>query len=206
MRSIILGLLAVVGLASATNNTSAQYYRSNGYNYQSYSNGYQPYSGYYYPPSGLTNFPNAYNPWARYHNNNYNQYAAAAYFNYMVQYNNATIFNPSLYPGYGLSDYSFQNFGFNQFNGLGVNNFNQPALQKEVGGFVAVDRATAVNPVSGTVLKPYRGIALTREGTFYHVPGTGSLTAWGTFLPGSGVYVNPLTGTTYNPTTGLIAR
>ena len=188
MRNLIPCLLAAAGVAFLSNTASAQFYNP-----------------YYYPPSGLTNYPTAYNPWARYHNNYYVP-PATAYFNYAAQYNYATIFNPSLYPAYSFNNSGYSDFGFNQFNGVGVNNFGQPRLQREVGSFVAVNRTTAVNPVSGTILKPYRGVALTREGTFYQVPGTGSITAWGTYVPGSGVYVNPVTGTTYNPSTGLIAR
>lgn len=184
MRRLILAFLATVGLAAAANTASAQYFNP-----------------YYYPPSGLTNMPTVHNPWARYHNNYY--IPPAAYFNYAVQYNYATIFNPSLYSPLGTYDYGYQNFGVNQFGGLGL---NAGVVQKEVGGFVPVNRTTAVNPVSGTILKPYQGVALTREGPFYRVPGTGSITAWGTYLPGSGVYVNPFSGTQYNPATGLIAR
>ncbi len=193
MRRLILCLLTVFGVASATNTASAQFNNPYGY-------------GGYYPPSGLTNFPTVYNPWARYRNPYTSYVTPATYFNYAVQYNSATIFNPSLYPAYSFNNFGYQNFGVNQFNNLGVNQFNPPSVQQEVGGFVAVNRTTAINPVSGTILKPYKGVALTREGTFYQVPGTGSITAWGTYVPGSGVYVNPFTGTRYNPSTGLIVR
>lgn len=186
MRRYLLALIALAGVGALANSASAQYFPYNGYGY--YAN----------TPSGLSNYPTVYNPWARYRNN-YNPYAAS-YYNYSVAYNYATMFNASLYPPYSFNNN--YNYGY-QF---GFNNFGLPRVQQEVGGFVGVNRNTAVNPVSGTILKPNRGVALTREGAFYQVPGTGSISAFGTYIPGSGVYVNPLTGTQYSPSTGLIVR
>ena len=76
-------------------------------------------------------------------------------------------------------------------------------VQIEPGRFVPAGPGLAVNPVSGTVLAPFRGVALTNEGPFYRA---GGVTAFGTYVPSAGVYVNPITGARYNPATGVIVR
>ncbi|MGL4420147.1 MAG: hypothetical protein ACRCZF_05755, partial [Gemmataceae bacterium] len=86
-----------------------------------------------------------------------------------------------------------------QGNGMGL-------TQYEPGRFFPVGLDAAQNPVSGTVLRPFSGVAFTNEGAFYRVPGTGSFTPFGTYVPGSGIYVNPFSGVNYNPQTGAIVR
>ena len=104
----------------------------------------------------------------------------------------------------------YQNL-YNPFNPYspysnGYGSFTQPFVQREAGRFIPVARDLAVNPITGTQLAPYRGVAVTTEGAFYRAPGSGSFTANGAFIPGSGVYVNPITGTVYQPGSGLILR
>jgi hypothetical protein len=161
------------------------------------------------------------NPWAP---QQIQPIVPAAIHNLQVQYTYATLMNASLYSYQPLWNTNRQAYGNGAtmlpgiipgINGGGTNtpgeSNDQPVppnsrLQVEVGRFVPVARDIYANPISGTVLSTRRGVALTREGAFYRLPGTGSLTAWGAFIPGSGVYVNPLTGAAYDPVTGLIAR
>jgi hypothetical protein len=82
----------------------------------------------------------------------------------------------------------------------------QRPVQLENGQVVAVAPGVGINPVTGTVVNSNRGIAMTNEGPFYRVPNTGSITPWGRYIPGTGVYVNPFTGSAYNPASGLIVR
>jgi hypothetical protein len=134
--------------------------------------------------------------------------------------------NPNMFPGaqfgpqpiYGLNQFGGAN-GFNRFNGtpygfgnaggFGYGNqlpYGNNPQQYEPGKFYPVGMDAAVNPVTGTVLRPYSGVAFTNEGAFYRVPGSGRFTPFGTMVPGSGVYLNPFTGVAYNPQTGAIQR
>lgn len=81
-----------------------------------------------------------------------------------------------------------------------------PFTQLEPGFFARVGPDVAINRTTGTVLRPYSGVAFTNEGPFYRMPGSGSFTPWGAYIPGTGMYRNPITGAAYNPQTGLIIR
>jgi hypothetical protein len=201
MRRITLALLAVAGLVAAAPVASAQIFNPWGLGSQPNPWVYQTVRpGQYYSGQFLGRLPNGtpvVNPWVR---PTVYPVIPAPFFNYSVNYNYQSLWNPSLYPAYNLNYNSNFNYGFN--NG----DFRILPVEQEVGRLVPVNRDLAVNPVSGTVWKPSRGIALTREGAFYRIPGTGSLSPWGTYLPGSGVYVNPFTGTRYDPYTGTIVR
>jgi hypothetical protein len=86
--------------------------------------------------------------------------------------------------------------------GLTVGGFTQV----EPGWFSRLGPDLAVNRITGTVLRPYSGVAFTAEGPFVRVPGSGTFTPWGMYIPGTGIFVNPFTGAAYNPQTGLILR
>lgn len=159
---------------------------------------------YYGPQVGvLPNGTPIHNPWLQYRG--VQPIVQAPLFNNFVQYNTNTIWNPSLYPSYGFYRYTYSNLTVNAWNQSAAWGY-YPQYEREVGGFVSVNPQLAVNPYSGTVLNPIRGIAHTREGTFYRVPGTTSYTPWGNPIYGSGVYYNPFTGAAYSPLSGLIAR
>lgn len=162
---------------------------------------------YYGPRVGtLPNGTAIHNPWLRYRG--VQPVLTANVFNNAVNYNTLAILNPSLYPLQSFNPYNrfvYSNYGYNQWNNSGDWGYT-PRYEREVGTFISVNPQLAVNPFSGTVLNPIRGVAATREGYFYRMPGTGSISPWGNFIPGSGVYVNPFTGARYNPLTGVIAR
>ena len=215
-------LAAILLTATTAGVADAQYYNpwNNGYN-NGYGNNY----------SGNNNNPwNYSNPWQYngFHNGPYWQGGNNGVIGQLP--NGIPIINPwarpNFYPvpvnpwGYQFTTQSqtgYYNNGytnsttFSQTTQIVPNGFNNPFLQpgfaqREAGAVIPVGRNLAVNPVTGTVVRPLSGIAITREGTFYQVPGTGSFSPWGAYIPGSGTYVNPFTGTTYNPTTGLIVR
>jgi hypothetical protein len=220
-------ILAAILVASATAGTASAQYNpwNNGYNY-GYNNGYN--NNY-----GNNNNPwNYSNPWQYngFHNGPYWQGGNNGVIGQLP--NGIPIINPwarpNFYPvpinpwGYQFSQQQQTNY-YNNGNGYGntttfsqttqivPNGFNNPFLQpgfaqREAGAVIQVGRNLAVNPITGTIVRPLSGVAITREGTFYQVPGTGSFSPWGAYIPGSGTYVNPFTGTSYNPTTGLIVR
>lgn len=171
----------------------------------------------------LPNGTPVHNPWLQYRG--LQPVVAAQQFNFSVQQNTNAILNPSLYTNFALNTFNraanqyYNNLQANAYfnlyannNNHGYNNFGYngigtyPYYEKEVGSFVPVNPQVAINPVSGTVLNPIRGVAYTREGTFYRVPGTASYSPWGNPIYGSGVYYNPFTGARYSPLTGVIAR
>lgn len=161
--------------------------------------GWNPWAGgVIYPPQQpgiqyLGQLPNGihvFNPWNMYQNLN-NQQPVYYYPPAMYYYNPYYLYNP-------FNPYSPYSNGYGSFT--------QPFVQREAGRFIPVARDLAVNPITGTQLAPYRGVAVTTEGAFYRAPGSGSFTANGAFIPGSGVYVNPITGTVYQPGSGLILR
>jgi hypothetical protein len=188
-----------------------------------------------YPTLGYTpNGTRVINPWGQGAfngglNNGYNGWPTAPGFANSNQVPPLSIWNPSLNP-YQMYLNQYQAYA-NQYQGYAnqyqgyvnqyqaysspfassqalLNNaiaFNRP-VQVEAGRVVPVSPGLAVNPVTGTVVSSFRGIALTNEGPFYRVPNSGSITPWGRYIPGSGVYVNPFTGSAYNPATGLIVR
>ncbi len=150
-----------------------------------------------------------FNPWNMYDNQNYSGYIYARplfprryytpiYFPPTYQYN----FGPyGTYYGYtGITP--FQQQFQPQFAGVNPGF----GIEREAGRFIPVNNQTAINSITGTVLKPYQGVAYTNEGPFYRLPGTGSLTAFGAFNPATGAYYNPLSGALYNPGTGIIVR
>lgn len=177
----------------------------------------------YRPPSYLGTLPNGtpvINPW--------NQPTVTPPFPviqalFAYQYtllNAAAIWNPSLYQYYATGSAAGWANGGMQPGGFGpgiqpiqpanpgaqVGLTFRPGVQVEPGGFARLGPDLAVNRVTGTVLQPYAGVAYTNEGTFFRVAGTGTFTPWGAYMPGSGVFLNPFTGTAYNPQTGLILR
>jgi len=193
-RFLALTVLAVTGLAA-----DAQFI------YPPYG-GYQPYVLQRGPNLGgiqylgnVGNIP-VFNPWNMYNNQNYSGYlyAQPVYPRYPRR------FIPYFYPpayNYNFGPYGAYNSGLlGNVNGVVL----APGLEREAGRFIPVDPVTAINNVTGTVLKP--GVAYTNEGPFYQVPGSGSITAWGAFDPASGTYYNPVSGDLYNPGTGLINR
>ena len=128
---------------------------------------------------------------------------------------NAGGFNAGGFANGGYANGGGSNMGFGGFNSRGnrayqraFNNGQTQASSRqfEPGSFYPVGQDAALNPTSGTVLRPYSGVAFTNEGAFYRLPGTGSYTPYGTYLPGSGIYMNPFTGVGYNPQTGVIQR
>ena len=133
-------------------------------------------------------------------------------------YNPAYYGNPYLYNQQASYNYSYSagypggsvNFGGSvQFNnGLapGFNPWGAGQISREPGRFTPLGPDAAYNPASGTLLRPQSGVAYTQDGVFHRQPGTGTMTAFGAYLPGSGLYVNPFSGQTYNPQTGLIVR
>lgn len=148
----------------------------------------------------------------------------------------ASIWNPSLAPYWANAGLGYNSgFGANQFlqpgafgpgiqavqptnvggvqPGLNLAALNLqsrlafgPVVQQEPGRFARVGPDLAVNRITGTVLQPYSGVAYTNEGTFYRLPGTGSFTPFGAYIPGTGQFINPFTGVAYNPQTGMILR
>jgi hypothetical protein len=104
--------------------------------------------------------------------------------------------------GFGAQGFAATNLGIQPGLGFGFG----PITQREPGRFARLAPDLAVNPITGTVLQPYSGVAYTNEGTFYRLAGSGTLTPFGAYVPGSGLYVNPFTGVAYNPQTGLILR
>jgi hypothetical protein len=148
-------------------------------------------------------------------------------YQYAMQ-NSSFIWNPSLYPYWAATGQNVPwglngTNGFMQPGGFGpgiqpvpagavpvVSSFASrpglgvgPATQVEPGWFSRVGPDLAVNRTTGTVLRPYSGVAYT---AVVRLPGSGTFTPWGAYLPGTGVYVNPFTGAAYNPQTGLILR
>lgn len=121
---------------------------------------------------------------------------------------------------YNTGNYNFQAGGsvnqsvtngfVNPWGGQVVSNSFLPGQfginQYEPGRFVRVGQDLAVNTVTGTILQPYSGVAYTNEGPFYRLPGTGTFSPYGAYLPGSGIYFNPFTGAAYNPRTGAVRR
>lgn len=174
--------------------------------------GILPYPSPWYPPMPnpgiqyLGTLPNGIpviNPWNMYQNHNYGQNYPGGFWrpNY-----NPYVYNPYLYnpiPAY------YGNLYASYLGYLNQNPYNVPniyGVERERGRFIPVANDLFVNNLTGTQLAPVRGIAQTREGTFYRMPGTGSITAWGAFIPGSGTYVNPVSGDVYNPGSGIIVR
>jgi hypothetical protein len=156
--------------------------------------------GVVYPPQQpgiqyLGQLPNGipvFNPWNMYQNlNNQRPVWYGSPYGFSPLYYNALYANPY------LAAYGFYNQGFGS---------NAPVIQRESGRFVPVARDLFVNSITGTQLAPYRGVALTIEGAFYRAPGTGSYTAWGAYIPGSGTFVNPVNGAVYQPSSGIIIR
>lgn len=210
LTAVRIGVLGVVAAALTAGPARAQYpvfdpwIRPNPYGYNPYWNPYGPVTipAPRTPPliGYLPNGTPVVNPWVR--TTTVYPIDIYAWNSALAAWNAATIWNPALYGS-----------AFGTPYGTGVVPPVVPALglqpgvyDREPGRFVRVGADLAVNPVSGTVIQPYRGVALTNEGPFYRLPGSGSLTAWGAFRPGSGVYVNPFTGVRYNPQTGLIVR
>ena len=186
MRSHFLAVaLVVAGWVASASTVQAQFY-GNGY-YPTRQYVVQPNNGIQYQgrlPNGIPVF----NPWNMYNNNNYS----------------GQIINGPIYPYYGyygLYGNAYLGYGDGSgYTGLG----NYSSVQRQPGRYIPVAPDLAVNPLTGTRLAPYRGIAETNQGTFFRIPGTGSLTAFGTFNPASGTYLNPVTGAVFNPGSGLI--
>jgi hypothetical protein len=64
-----------------------------------------------------------------------------------------------------------------------------------------------VNPVAGSVVRPLTGVARLGDGTtFFRVPGTGVVNAFGQVQTGSETYFSPRFGTYYTPSTGVVFR
>lgn len=145
----------------------------------------------------LPNGTRVINPWNMYNNNNY----PAGFY-----YWQPPLFNPWQPPlFYSTAYYNYNPYYSGYTPGI-ANPFSVPRSQLEVGRLVLAGPNFAINPVSGTVVQPLQGIAYTREGTFYRLPGTLAITAWGAPIPGSGTYYNPMTGALYQPGNGLIVR
>ena len=141
--------------------------------------------------------------------------------------NAAMIWNPALYPYWAASGMNVP-WGLNGANagmqpggfgpgvqpapagaGPAVSTYvarSGPVTQVEPGRFARLGPDLAVNRATGTVLRPYSGVAFTAEGPFVRMAGSGTFTPWGAYVPGTGVFVNPFTGAAYNPQTGLILR
>lgn len=82
-----------------------------------------------------------------------------------------------------------------------------PIAVQQPGLFVFRGPDLYVNPVAGTVVRPLTGVAQLRDGsTFFRVPGTGAVNAFGQFTTGSETYYNPRAGTYYNPRSGVVVR
>jgi hypothetical protein len=211
MRRYMIAILATVASTAATQ--AQQTFNPWGVGGQPnpWLQGYSGSQAYYGPQVGrLPNGTPIHNPWHQYRG--VQPVLAANYYNLAVQYNTQSILNPSLYSPYSFN--SFNRFtypgnfnpGFNA--GYSYDNYSNyyPRYEREVGSFVPVNPQLAVNPFSGTVLNPIRGVALTREGPFYRLPGTSLYNPWGNPVYGSGIYYNPFTGSTYTPLSGVIAR
>jgi hypothetical protein len=159
--------------------------------------GWNPWAGgVIYPPQYpgiqyLGQLPNGtpvFNPWNMYQNLN----------NQRPIYYQSPYFVPFFYPQFFWNYYGYNPYGYGMSSNAGI--INVP------GRFVPVGPDLAVNPFNGVTLAPRRGYAQTPEGTFYRAPGSGSFTAWGAYIPGSGVFVNPMNGDTYQPNQGLLIR
>lgn len=197
-------LFAVLALFAS--DVSAQGFNPYGFGGQPnpWLQGYAGSQSYYGPQVGrLPNGTPVHNPWLRYRG--VQPILSANYYNSTVQFNTQSILNPSLYSPYAYNPFNRFAYPTNAVNPIGA--FGAfPQYEREVGSFVPVNPQLALNPYSGTVLNPIRGVALTREGPFYRVPGTTSYSPWGNPIYGSGVYYNPFTGAAYSPLSGVIAR
>ena len=64
-----------------------------------------------------------------------------------------------------------------------------------------------VNPWSGTVVRPFTGVAQTADGTiFFQLSRNGLPTVFDQFGGRTNIYVNPSQGTLFNPVTGVIVQ
>jgi hypothetical protein len=82
-----------------------------------------------------------------------------------------------------------------------------PLAVQQPGLFVFKGPDLLVNPVAGTVVRPQTGVAKFRDGsTFFRVPGSGAVNAFGQFQMGTETYFNPRAGTYYNPSSGVVVR
>jgi hypothetical protein len=185
MRYLALAVLLVGGFVCSAGSASAQF-MTPGLTYV------QPVNPYWRPGVQiLGTLPGAIvtNPW-----NIYNRYP-----NY---YTGFAVYNYNPIPAYyGSLQQTYYNYlataPYPYATGI-------TTINREPGRFVPVAPDLAVNPITGTRLAPARGIALTNEGPFYRIPGSGSFTAWGAYMPGNGTYLNPFNGDLYNPGSGLV--
>jgi hypothetical protein len=82
-----------------------------------------------------------------------------------------------------------------------------PIAVRQPGLFVFKGPDLLVNPVAGTVVRPLSGVAQLRDGsTFFRVPGSGVVNAFGQIETGTESYYNPRAGTFYNPRSGVVSR
>ena len=204
-------LLAVVATVASSLAVSAQGFNPWGIGGQPnpWLQGYAGSQAYYGPQVGrLPNGTPIHNPWLQYRG--VQPILAANYYNLAVQYNYQSILNPSLNAPYSYNAFNRFSYGGPFNNYTYSNNFYSsyyyPQYEREVGTFVSVNPQLALNPYSGTVLNPIRGVAYTREGPYYRLPGTAIYNPWGNPVYGSGIYYNPFNGSTYSPLSGLIAR
>jgi hypothetical protein len=100
----------------------------------------------------------------------------------------------------------------NQFGNPFVNPFGNPFFQPTI-AFQQPGRLFwrgpdfQVNPFTGTVVRPFTGVAQTADGSvFFQLSRRGIPTVFDTFGPRTNIYVNPETGALFNPNTGVIVR
>ena len=96
------------------------------------------------------------------------------------------------------------------FNPWGVTPWVNPSptiAVRQPGLFVFKGPDYLVNPAAGILVRPLTGVAQFRDGsTFFRVPGTGVVNAFGQVETGTESYYNPRAGTYYNPRSGVVVR
>jgi len=201
MKSLILALLAGVGLVASASAAKAQY--SYGYNFNSrlyapsgFGTGYPGYYNGYVPGVNQTvisvtpywrplviNTPVVTTPFGPnyYYSNTYAfrptpfgyDWAARRYW----WVDGGSYYPPAItYPGYGYPTYGYPAAGAVIPDVVPTTYTTRARITR---GFVPV-----VNPLAGAAVVPVS----------FETVSTGSFTPWGAFLPGPGAYVNPFSG------------
>ncbi|MBN9119445.1 MAG: hypothetical protein J0I06_09850 [Planctomycetes bacterium] len=117
-------------------------------------------------------------------------------------------FNNPLNPLANSNPFSPNPFGPNPFaNPFAPVVVSTPAVALQQPGFLQWRGPDLqVNPFSGTVVKPFTGVARTADGSlFYQLSPTGAPITF-TGGPRTGIYYDPVHGTYLNPITGVIVR
>jgi hypothetical protein len=118
-------------------------------------------------------------------------------------------FHPRFNP-FAVNPFTPNPFGPNPFaNPFAPAVISTPAVAvQQPGFFQRVGPDLAVNPWSGTVVRPYTGVAQTADGNVFYQLGRNGLPSVfnSPAAPRTGLFVSPTTGTLLNPNTGVIVQ